>query len=80
MSESAGSADTVCGLSIVVAVATFGMVSDRRRVDRRPTPPGMLMRAYCYSLGVATRPSATPVLGLEGVHRSVRKVQRSLIL
>jgi hypothetical protein len=42
------------------------------RADRRSTPPGMPMRAYCYSSGVATHQSVTPVPRLRGAYRSVR--------
>jgi hypothetical protein len=57
-----------------VRLANFGMirVNDRRRVDRRPTLPGMLMSVYCYSLGVAARPSATLVPRFRGAYRSAR--------
>jgi hypothetical protein len=49
-------------------VATFAeiRVGGRRRVDRRPPPPGMLMCEYCYSSVVATHPSATAVPSPEG--------------
>jgi hypothetical protein len=32
------------------------LVSDRRRVDRRPPPPGIVMSNYCCSLGGCDAP------------------------